>query len=519
LCIAGDGVALGYWNQPKLTAERFIPDPFSLTPGATLYRTGDRARWRNDGKLEHLGRLDFQVKIRGYRVELGEIETAIARHPAIRETVVIVSEEEVSGDSRLVAYLVAQSPPANLVDQLRAQLRAGLPDYMVPSAFVVLDALPLTTNGKIDRKALPLLQKQEHRPRETYVASRNSLEFRLIDIWERVLNVRPIGTRDDFFELGGHSLLAVRLFSEIRKVFDKELRLATLFHAPTIEQLANVISQENWTMPWSSLVAIQPRGFHPPFFCVHAHGGEVLGFRQLATYLGTDQPFYGLQVPETEDGGASQRGISDRAARYLQEIRSLQPEGPYFIGGHCYGARIAIEMARQLLAQNQEVALLALIDAYAPGYPRLRPWLERNVKLRIQYHFKNLEKLSSKEKLVYFKEKAGILKPRTQQQIRLLWGGVERLLGETQPRGEALSMPPHETKVYPGKITLFSPSLHPEGVCPDPDMGWDRLAGGGLEIHQIPGEFAFIIKEPAVRMLSEELKKCLSKAQSELMAV
>jgi len=158
---------------------------------------------------------------------------------------------------------------------LQQAVQQKLPEYMTPAAIVPLTAFPLTPNGKVDRKALPLLEKQEDRPGESYVASRSSLEFRLVEIWERVLNVRPIGMRDDFFELGGHSLLAVRLFSEIRKVFDKELRLATLFHAPTIEQLAGVISQENWTTPWSSLVAIQPRGSHPPFFCVHAHGGEV----------------------------------------------------------------------------------------------------------------------------------------------------------------------------------------------------------------------------------------------------
>jgi aspartate racemase len=305
----------------------------------------------------------------------------------------------------------------------------------------------------------------------------------------------------------------VRLFSEIKKVFSKELRLATLFQASTIEQLAGVISKENWTAPWSSLVAIQPKGSHPPFFCVHAHGGEVLGFRQLATYLGSEQPFYGLQAAETEDSGGSQRGIERRASRYLQEIRSLQPEGPYFIGGHCYGATVAFEMAHQLLAQNQKVAVLALIDAYAPGYPRLRPWLERNVRLRIRYHFKNLQKLSTKEKLIYFKEKVGILKSRTQRQIRQLSGSVKQRLGKTGPGRIALSIRRYEAGVYPGKIILFSPSVHPEYICPDPDMGWERLSGGGLEIHQIPGEFASIIREPAVRILSDELKTCLAKAQ------
>ena len=244
LCIGGDGVALGYWNQPELTSERFIPDPFSLTRGATLYCTGDRARWHNDGTLEHLGRLDLQVKIRGYRIELGEIETAIARHPAIREIVVIV-REDVSGDSRLVAYLVAQNPPADLVDQLRAQLRASLPDYMVPSAFVVLEALPLTANGKIDRKALPA-PEPSGTDEAKYVAPRTPIEKTLAGIWTELLELAQVSINDNFFELGGHSLLAMQLISRIREAFGVDVSLRSLFESPTVALLAEYIQSVQW---------------------------------------------------------------------------------------------------------------------------------------------------------------------------------------------------------------------------------------------------------------------------------
>jgi amino acid adenylation domain-containing protein len=236
LCIGGEGVTLGYWNRPELTAERFIPDPFSTSPGARLYRTGDRARWRNDGTLEHLGRLDFQVKIRGYRIELGEIETAIARHAAIRE-VVVVAREDIPGDQRLVAYLVAENPPADWVDQLRAQLRAALPEYMVPSAFVVLDKLPLTPNAKIDRKALPAPERSAS-DEAAYVAPCTPTEEILAGIWAEVLKLERVGRDDNFFELGGHSLLAMQVAARVQRVLAVEMRLSEFFVAPTIMGLA-----------------------------------------------------------------------------------------------------------------------------------------------------------------------------------------------------------------------------------------------------------------------------------------
>jgi amino acid adenylation domain-containing protein len=236
LCIGGEGVTLGYWNRPELTAERFIPDPFSTPPGARLYRTGDRARWRNDGTLEHLGRLDFQVKIRGYRIELGEIETAIARHAAIRE-VVAVAREDIPGDQRLVAYLVAENPPADWVDQLRAQLRAALPEYMVPSAFVVLDKLPLTPNAKIDRKALPAPERSAS-DEAAYVAPCTPTEEILAGIWAEVLKLERVGRDDNFFELGGHSLLAMQVAARVQRALAVEMRLSEFFVAPTIMGLA-----------------------------------------------------------------------------------------------------------------------------------------------------------------------------------------------------------------------------------------------------------------------------------------
>jgi amino acid adenylation domain-containing protein len=255
LCIGGDGVALGYWNRPELTAERFIPDPFSTTPGATLYRTGDRARWRNDGTLEHLGRLDFQVKLRGFRIEVGEIETGIAQHPAVRE-VAVIAREDTQGNKCLVAYLVAENPPADLVDQLRALVRAAMPEYMVPAQFVMLKALPRTHNGKLDRKALPAPSVGDDAPRGVAVAPRTPTEEMIMGVFRTVLGRTDFGVFDNFFDLGGHSLMAARIMFQLRAASGRDLPLRVLFERPSVSVLAEAIDALSWLAGSRQLPAV-----------------------------------------------------------------------------------------------------------------------------------------------------------------------------------------------------------------------------------------------------------------------
>jgi amino acid adenylation domain-containing protein len=240
LYIGGAGLARGYWNRPGLTAEKFVRDPFSQEPGARLYRTGDRVRWRPDGALEFLGRLDDQMKIRGHRIEPGEIEAALGAHPAVREAVV-VAREAVPGDRRLVAYLVTGGAPVPAVGELRHFLKATLPEYMVPAAFVVLEALPLTPNGKLDRKALTATDDAGLAPRGTYMAPRSPTEVEMAAIWAEVLQVPRVGIHDNFFDLGGHSLMAIKLFSLIREHFQRDLPLSSLFLRPTIAQFTELV--------------------------------------------------------------------------------------------------------------------------------------------------------------------------------------------------------------------------------------------------------------------------------------
>jgi acyl-coenzyme A synthetase/AMP-(fatty) acid ligase/acyl carrier protein len=255
LHIGGEGLARGYLNRPELTAERFIPDPYSGESGSRLYRSGDLTRYLPDGNIEFLGRIDHQVKIRGFRIELGEIETVLDQHPAVRDAVVS-AREGTPGDEQLVAYVVPGSQPRGLLTELRGYLQKKLPEYMVPSAFVVLEALPLTPNGKVDRKALPAPDPSGFRAENSYAEPRTPVEEQLVEIWEEVLGLERVGIHDNFFELGGHSLLATRVVSRVRKVFQVELPLLSLFEEPTVAGLAERIKVMQQSRSVSSTVVL-----------------------------------------------------------------------------------------------------------------------------------------------------------------------------------------------------------------------------------------------------------------------
>ncbi|MGH8069434.1 MAG: thioesterase domain-containing protein [Candidatus Entotheonellia bacterium] len=386
---------------------------------------------------------------------------------------------------------------------------------------MMVDALPLTPNGKVDRRALPAPEKSRLEADSSLVAPRDALELQLTKIWEEVLRAEPVGLRDNFFELGGDSLLAVRLFAHIDKAFGQRLPLATLFQAPTVEHLASVLRQEEWSPPWSALVAIQPQGAKPPFFCVHAHGGEVLIFKDLAKRLGPDQPFYGLQVLGLNGDQAPPSRVEEMAAHYLKEIQTLQPEGPYFLGGYCFGGKVAFEMAQQLWAQGQQVGLLALLDAYAPGHPQKLPWVQRQVIQRVNLHVGNLRRLGPKEQWNYVLEKGKIGKTRAETRLKKI--ACKLYLGLGRPLPPALRnvqetrrsrLNPYIPSIYPGKIILFRPSQQPEGYYHPPDMGWSGLAAGGLEIYEVPGPFGAIILEPNVQIMADRLRVCLQTAQT-----
>jgi len=510
LHIGGAGLARGYLNRPELTAEKFIPDPFSAVPGARMYKTGDLARYRPDGNIEFLGRADHQVKIRGFRIELGEIEAALSQHSAVREAVVM-DREDAPGEKRLVAYVVADST----ADELRHFLKDKLPEHMVPAVVVLLDALPLMPNGKVDRRALPAPDRSRPELEKAFVAPRDDLELQLAHIWEEVLGVRPVGVRDNFFELGGHSLLAVRLFALIEKRLGKKLPLTAIFQGATVEHLAAVLRQPATHGPQSSLVALQPGGSKRPLFLVHPAGGHVFPYIHLAQLLGPDQPCYGLQARGLEDGQDPHTRIEDMAAYYIQALQTVQPAGPYLLGGWSMGGVVAFEMAQQLHAQGQRVALLALLDGRIPTPDETFPEEDSEAVLLVERYFgisfgpmESMAGLPKDEQLAFMLEQAksaGLVPAELDvSQARRFVELLRNDLRATQNYGLHL---------YPGRITFFKASETLSGTASDLTMGWSEWASGGVEVHVIPGNHANLMYEPHVEVLAEKLTACLNLAQ------
>ncbi len=490
LCIGGVGVASGYLNRPQLTAEKFVADPFSSDPNARLYRTGDRVRYRPDGEIEFLGREDNQVKIRGFRVEPGEIEEVLGSHSTVGEAAV-VAREDAGGEKRLVAYIVPVKESSFNESQLREHLQQRLPDYMVPSVFVALTAMPKTANGKVDRLTLPepTLATQ---PESGTSKDGDPLQRQLLKIWRDALS-RPVGPRDNFFEVGGHSLLAAKLMHRIGQAVGRPLPLALLLEAPTVEQLATALHQEGWSRHWSSLVANQPEGAKPPFFCVHGVGGNVVGFRDLGRHLAPTHPFYGLQARGLDGRQPHLTTIEAMASHYLSEIRTVQPRGPYFLGGFSFGGLVAYEMVQQLHAGGEEVGLLAFFDTY-PG--NLKPVAS---SLLASLRTPSLQLLTQIGRSV-------------RRRVRVFW----RMLTIPGPLREAFRANSRaaancKLRAYAGQATLFRASEKSIRSA-DPYAGWHQLLQGGLKIQDIPGSHNGILVEPQVAVLAECLKSSIDSA-------
>jgi amino acid adenylation domain-containing protein len=554
LYLGGVQVARGYLNRPELTAERFVTDPFAKVPGARMYRTGDLCRWRADGNIEYLGRNDFQVKIRGFRIELGEIEARLAEHPEVREAVVIAREDH-SGDKRLVAYIVPASG-ANLGESaLREVLGRQLPDYMVPSSFVSLPAMPVTANGKLDRAALPAPSASNQLRREASAASRktlfkikssrsgsarlademrrgtayapptDTLEMELIEIWEEILGLEHIGIRDDFFQLGGHSLLAARMFARIAEKLEKNLPFATLFKGATIEKLAEVIRAEGWTSHWSVLVPIQEHGSKPPLFLVHGLHGNVVNFYGFRQHIPTDQPLYGVQANGLDSGRAAFVNIPDMAAHYVAEIRALQPEGPYFLGGFSAGGLVAYEMARQLQQAGERVQFLALVDSYveaAGGYWMKALYSRRAMRMSLLALRVSWQSIWEEGLIPVFRKKVRNMTVNLRIMAWLLMGKLVGSRDGNQPQARFLS--PHEAftqairvytpQPYSGSAVSFrSPSTNFEDQ--DASDGWERYISGKVEHQEIYGGHDDIFLEPHVATLAAQLMDALEETYRE----
>jgi amino acid adenylation domain-containing protein len=664
LYIGGAGVARGYWNRPELTAERFLPNPFSEIPGSRLYKSGDLARYRPDGVLEYLGRTDNQVKVRGYRIELGEIEAALASHPGVQSCAVLAREDE-PGDRQLVGYVSAAKSNSLAPEELRSFLQQSLPSYMVPAHFVLLESLPLTPNGKVDRKSLPAPSKKTATAPAATAATRTSVEDalaailtellnvkniginvsffdlggdylmvykvvsrisdvfkvdlsadeiletptiagiaellsksdisvdlsaysaaatlaksdvapltsngnvdqkepvpaadpsttlaydapqgeterKLTEIWAEVLNLDHVGRHDNFFDIGGHSLLALRLILRLQQVFSGEaLPLRAVLEAPTVEEFAVWIGKHRAEDQTQIMVQVRKGTTKRiPFFLIHGAGGNVLSMRALAMALPDDLPVYFLQAKGL-DGSEPFGSVEETAQCYVEEIRKVQPHGPYHLGGGCYGGLVAFEMARVFEQMGESVGSLFIIDVLNPAFEKYMSRSERlvrNAKFfagRAALHSRKLLSTPANQWLDYSKGRLKAVKkyalgsdigspnaPLPEFPSDADWANARSAegtrLGEILERVGRASRIAHNNfvpKPYAGDAVIIMASDRKVTPYQDDFLGWRPVVRGALGKFEIGGNHNSIFEEPAVRPMAAIIEAKLKELSAEM---
>lgn len=525
--VAGAGLARGYLNRPELTAQRFIAFPDGIEDRGQhrrLYKSGDLGRFLSDGKIEYLGRIDNQVKIRGFRIELEEIEAVLLKAENVIESVVIVVGAA-SEEKQLLAFVCADAPELIDINAIRRFAGQRLPVHMVPQAYVVLDTIPLTRNGKVDRALLARISRDKYqRVKEAeYVAPRDGLELRMCQIWEDVLQIKPISVTDNFFDLGGHSLTAVTLMSRIAQKFNQQLPLASLFQNATVEKLSNLLKGQNGDRYFTSLVSVNADGTKLPFFCFPGAGGSVVYLYELARQLGEDQPFYGLQAVGLDGETEPLADVKDMAAYWLEEVLKIHPEGPFLLGGHSFGGKVAFELAQQLMQRGREVALVAVLGTTAPHPdvpPLARHWegarflpelgkvMEEYLERPLGITEELLAPMSEAEQLEYVKNiliAANWLPPEieTKQFLGIVNVYRTNVSADYQPQ-DALAL---------DQLVLIKGDTEKQywPVQNEPEWGWGRFAKQ-VTIHITPGSHTSMLANPNVQSLAHYLRDCFAKA-------
>ena len=508
LAVGGLGVGRGYLNQPAETAARFVPEPFPGGRGERRYLTGDRVRYLADGRLDFLGRLDQQVKVRGFRVEPGEIESVLESHPAVQGAAV-GAREMGSGDLALVAWVVGEEDLE--IEGLRQHLSAVLPHYMVPSAFVVLDQLPLTPVGKVDRRAL--LASEVHRAGGEDTASpRDEIEHGLQEIWHELLGFRARIT-DSFFDFGGNSLLAVRLVAQIERRFQQRLPVWRIFEAMTIERQALLLRQQPGAPATGrpAVIELQPKGEGSPLFLFHALSGEVFGYKDLVRNMGTTRPCYGVQTPDlwAEEGEAPE-SLEAMAAVYVDALQEVGGGQPYLLAGWSMAGSVAYEVARQLMARGERVAMVAMLDTSPPltadkvaevdQVDLLQVLAEEYLHVSLSDGFTQLSHQAQVDLVLVKAVEQGVLPPGVNAHR------IEDFLRNMQFFHSYVPGP------YPGRVYLLRAA---ESRIPAEYETWGELVAGGCEILPVPGDHDNIVEEPYVQELAATIKKCIQSALEE----
>lgn len=510
LCIAGDGVAKGYWGRPELTSEKFIKNTYCTNPNSSLYKTGDLGRLLPSGEVECLGRMDHQVKIRGHRIELGEIEEALNSIEEIESSVVLVDQD------RLKAFVTTKdSIPFSQHEERhwKARLKDLLPLYMVPQNIVHVQDFPTTLNGKIDRKALVgPVAIADNKPK--FSAAETESERIIAAIWENCLGIDTIDINSDFFELGGHSLIAVRVMTQIEKRTGNRLPLASLLEQPTVKKLAAYLDKKYIT--WDCLVPLKTKGNKTPIFIVHGANHNVLLYKNLAENLDDDQPVYALQAKGLSGDVEAHDSVTDMAADYISEIQTVNPDGPYALGGFSFGGIIAFEMARQLKAEGKEVKIVALFDTYVyPHYNYTNPLAKKTVATLYniaQLFFMGINMFSSAKN---FNRRAALLKLKFEGlYLRFKYGSEKQQQMQFNrslqvDKKTALAFYNFDLIPQDIEVTLFRCTENIYFAHDTKNLGWGKIALGGIRKHMVPGNHSEIFLSPAVEGVSKTLQNLL----------
>jgi amino acid adenylation domain-containing protein len=539
LYLGGAGLARGYLNAPGLTAERFLPDPFVDVPGARMYRTGDRCRWLADGAIEFLGRLDHQVKVRGYRIEPDEVESALLGHPAVREAAVAV-HEGTAGASRLIAYIVADTEGAPITpESVRRHLKERLPEYMVPSAFVTLAALPRTVSGKVDRRSLPAPPAERPDTARPFIAPRTPLEEFLAGLWREMVGVDRVGVDDNFFELGGNSIEGAVLINRLQEKMGHHVSVIALFDSPTIAGLAHYLGEacpdvvrhvfgvESLSAEQAAdgdnerrrpkrrelIVAMQPEGSGTPWFMVHPPGGIVVCYQALSQWMHRDRPFYGIRSRGLHGESDLPGSLEEMAEEYAAAIREVQPRGPYLVAGWSAGGLVALEIAQQILAQGDSIRMLTLLDT-SPETADDPNWADKpGMEYGLDLSLSELSHLGPDEQLPYLWQHAlrlGLIDSGVPMQVaHQVLDDLKRIFHHHMVLTDRYVVRP-----YPGRITFIRPTDAPFAVPTPPDRGWGRWASE-VEVHLVPGQHHSMVKEPHVRELARTLDACLRRVEAD----
>ncbi|WP_158557064.1 non-ribosomal peptide synthetase [Mucilaginibacter conchicola] len=520
--IGGVGVAQGYLNRPELNAERFIDNPF--TEGEKIYRTGDLAKLKPDGDIVYLGRIDHQVKVRGYRIELGEIEHNLGKQEGIKQAVVI-AREDTPGMPRLVAYVLLESgetgaPDKATLNQWDKALLDVLPEYMVPDDYMLLDVIPSTPNGKIDRKALPKPDYSQISREGDYVAPRTSNEKLVAGIWEELMGLEQVSIFDNFFQLGGRSLVAVKIMARLEKETGKRLPLATLFEYSTVEKLASRLEIDAEAITWESLVPIKPKGSKMPLYIVHGAGLNVLLFNALAMHMDDEQPVYGLQAKGLNGIDEPLDVMEEIAANYVDEIINHDPVGPYAVAGYSLGGLIAYEMAKQMQAMGKDVRMLAMFDTYADQTQKY----DSKLKIAVDNTWTLIKQIAYTP-VLFVKDPKRTVEYKSREIGRRIQKAAKKLFPDKVEKKEgfaAYTDDIHERSLTAQKNYHLTPAdiavelfraTKKTFYMPDFEyLGWKPYALKGVHVHDIPGEHNTIFAPPHDKLFAEILQKCLDKA-------